>query len=96
MKIGVKKPIPQWVKAKMPCGIERLNTLNCRYYGIIGLSRKVRDWYEGMFMEAWIYDWYEAEYVLDLQEGVWWSTGIDGGQSARKLEEERALRKAVA
>jgi hypothetical protein len=82
----VKKPIPQWVKAKMPNGIERWNTINCRYYAIIGLSHKVMDWYMGMFMEQWIYDWFEAEYVLDLQEGVWWKTGKNDGQSARRLE----------
>jgi len=95
METGVKKPMPQWVKAKMPCGIERLNALNCRYYGIIGLSRKVKDWYTGMFME-WVFDWYEAGYILDLQEGVWWSTGREDGRPSRRLEEEYALRKAAA
>jgi len=99
MKIDVKKPIPQFVKNKMLKlnGIERWNTVNCRYYGIIGLSRKVRDWYQGMFME-WIFNWYDAEYVLDLQEGVWWRTGKSGESSARKLEKEYELRrqKAVA
>jgi hypothetical protein len=86
--------MPQWVKAKMPCGIERLNTINCRYYGIIGISRKVRDWYTGMFME-WIFDWYEADHVLDLQKGLWWSTGRNDVRSAHRLEEEYALRMAV-
>jgi len=89
MKVGIEKPIPKWIKNKMPCGIERLNTIGCKYYGIIGLSRKVRDWYSGMFME-WVFDRYEADYVLDLVRGVYWRTGRDSPLSAKRIEDEYA------
>ncbi|MDR2717693.1 MAG: hypothetical protein LBB89_06475 [Treponema sp.] len=89
MKIGEKRPIPKYIKKKLPGGIERLNTINCRYYGIIGLSRKIKDWYEGMFME-WIFNRYEADYILDLKEGVWWCTGRNNTELATRLERETA------
>jgi len=84
---GAKRLIPEYIKKKMPCGIERLNTINYRYYGIIGLSRKARDWYSGMFMSS-IYGWYEADYILDLEEGVWWNTGMEHKEAAAKVEAE--------
>jgi len=87
MKPGVKKPIPAWIKRRMPYGIERLNTLRCRYYGIKGLSRKVRDWYSGMFME-FIYDFWKADHILDLQEGVYWFTGKENPNSVKRIEQE--------
>jgi hypothetical protein len=94
MKIGQKRSIPEYIKRKMPGGIERFNTISCRYYGIIGLSRKVKGWYMGMFME-WIFDWYEADYILDLEEGVWWSTGRNDLRAIERLEAEYRKRRAV-
>jgi hypothetical protein len=88
MNIGIKRPIPKYIREKLPRGIERFNTVNCRYYGIIGLSRMVRDWYQGMFME-YIFDWYEADYILDLKEGLWWPTGRNNTELAVRLEKER-------
>jgi len=90
MKVNVKKPIPAYIKAKIPGGIERLNTINCRYYGIMGLSRRVGDWYSGMFME-YIFDWYEADYILDLKEDKWWATGRTNTKAIEYLERERVL-----
>ena len=78
LKIGVKKPIPKYIKKNMPCGITLLNVVDCRYYGIIGLSRKSGNWAIGMFSEHSMPDWFEAEYILDLQEGLWWRTGKGG------------------
>jgi hypothetical protein len=66
-----KRPIPKGVLRHMPGGIARLNTLHCRYYAIQGYNSKRQTWYEGMFMPR-IYDWYGAEYIMDLREGVWW------------------------
>lgn len=91
MKPGVMKPIPEWVKKRMPGGPERLNTAGCGFYGIIGLSRKARDWYEGMFMEC-VYDWYEADYILDLEDGVWWATGREDKEKAARVEAEHGRR----
>jgi hypothetical protein len=88
---ATKRSIPGYIKKKIPCGIERLNTIGCRYYGIIGLSRKVRDWYSGMFME-WVFDWCEADYILDLEECLWWHTGREHKEEAAKVEAEH-LRK---
>jgi hypothetical protein len=79
----------------MPCGIERLNTVNCRYYGISGLSRKVKNWYMGMFMEH-IFDWFEADYILDMEAGVWWWTGSNNENQIKRLEKEYADRRRSA
>lgn len=97
MKADVKEPIPAYIKNAMPGGITRLNTCGCRYYGIIGLSRRVRGWYMGMFME-YIFPWYKADYILDLDEGVWWWTGRCDEERVRKLEaehEQKRVRRAA-
>jgi hypothetical protein len=79
-----KRPIPKGVLKRIPNGIERLNTLNCRYYAIKGYNARRQDWYEGMFMRL-VYEWYNAEYIVDLQEGVWWK--VPGWQPGPRHKE---------
>ena len=85
MKPNIKVPIPAYIKRNIPGGIERWNTAGCRYYGISGLSRKLHTWYMGMFMED-IFPWFEADYIVDLDEGVWWWTGTINGEQIKRLE----------
>jgi len=74
MKPLVKRKIPLWVWKKMPNGIERLNTIGCRYYFIWGLCRELRDWEWGGFHGS-LTEGDTPEYILDLDEKVYWFTG---------------------
>ena len=89
MRPGVKKPIPRWMFLKIPFwGSCPLGTGKYRYYGIVGFSRAVKDWYAGGFMgEPGLF---EADYLLDLKTGVWWHTGKVNALAIRLLEGEYA------
>jgi hypothetical protein len=95
-----KTPIPKAALRNMPRGVERLNTLDCRYYALSGYNKKRHAWYEGTFI-SWGRDimrqsdmpdnclWRDAERIMDLKELVWWK--VPGWEPGPRHREFMAL-----
>jgi len=94
---AVEREAPVWVKNRFKklvgnMGVAVLNVRNARYYGISGLSGKVKDWYQGSFAYS-KEELQKSDYIYDIAKETISFNGNFDKVGKERLEKEYELKR---